>query len=336
MISLGKFLGGKAATWSGAMVALVHSLFDVFGEAAVNHEQARYDEFRLELNGLAERITAETEPESIPIVAGLFFKLADEYKRGIERVLKDQSAELKSLVKLMTKTVTALGADDTDSISKIRALNKDIDRVHTIRDIAEFKGRLKQSLDELQQSVELRKKNASLAVADLKRELDESRARLSDFRVDPKKDAVTGLPTRDDATNVLAYLCGRDDLGFVVILNVQQLPALNVKYGHQVGNVILQNYRDQLEQRLEAGGRLFRWGGKSFLIIFSKAESTKVDGADIVRSLGATVSLEIDTGTRRAMVPILPKCLCLGRSEKFSALQLIERIEKFAADLNLT
>ena len=333
MISIARFLGRGEDGTQDAVYALAESLVETAAAAALPYDPAKHKEFLEDLRDIGSRITPEATPEHMAVIADMFSKVMDGQKRGLERILREQSTELKALAKLVTRTLTVVGAEDQKSLEKITELSRDIDRVQTLREMIDFKGRLKQSIEELQKQSEERRRQRLHAEEELKRQLAESRARLADFQVDPAKDAVTGLPSREQGIEHINSLSARDSQSFAVVLNLQQLPALNVKFGHKTGNAVLQSYRDHLERRTGGAGRIFRWGGKCFVAVFGRSDVSKEEGGDIVRSLGATINLEVDNGSRTMMVPISPRWLCLGRTEALAATPMLERIEKFAADL---
>lgn len=333
MISIARFLGRGEEGAQEAVYALAESILETVAANTLPYDAAKHKDFLEDMRDISSRITPEATPEHMAVIADMFSKLMDMQKRGLERVLCEQAAELKALAKLVTRTLSVVGAEDQKSLEKITALSRDIDKVQTLRDMVEFKGRLKQSLEELQKQAEERRKQRLQAEADLKRQLAESRARLADFQVDPSKDAVTGLASREQGIEHINALAAKESLSFAVVLNLQQLPALNVKFGHKTGNAVLQSYRDHLERRTGGAGRIFRWSGKCFVAVFGKSDLSREEGGDIVRSLGATINLEVDNGTRTMMVPLSPRWLCLGRTEPLTAPAMIERIEKFSADL---
>ena len=338
MISIGKFLGrgvnpASDSGWQASAQGLFESMLETIRAAAVNYDAAQFAWFQAEIAHLSGRVKIETDPAQFPIVAELFAKILDEDKKGLERVFRDQGAEMRSMLKLMSISLSLLGVDDDESIEKLKWLGRDIDQVNSVRDIVDFKNRFKKSVEEIQAASIIRRKKTETVMSELERQVEQSRARLEEFHVDPSKDPVTGLPTKEDASNVISYLAGRDGLSFVMVLSLQQLPALNAKFGHQVGNLILQGFRDQLNQRMSGNGQLFRWGGKSFVAIFEKSDLAKEENGEMVRLLTSSSNLQIDTGAKKLLVPVAPKWLCLGRAETISGPQLLERIEKFASDL---
>lgn len=334
VISLGKYLAGgrEADHLHVALVDLVQVLIKATAAAAVPYDEARARSFRDDVGVLGDRVRHDTEAESIPVVGEIYKHLVEENARSLERILREQGTELKALARLITRSLPVFVAEDEAAVEKVRELQNDLDSVHTLKDIVEFKKRLTASLDMLQQQTAERRKRNAHTLSELRRELDESRARLEQFSVDPTKDAVTGLPVREDAINVISFLSGKDALAFALVLRIQQLPGLNTKYGHQVGNLILQSYRDHLVARMGDCGRLFRWGGTSLVVLVDKTQITRESGGDLIRSLGSNANLEIDTGTRSMMLPISPRWLAVGRTEVIAPQQIIDKIDRFSND----
>lgn len=339
MISISRFLNRSPekasvdSVCSQAAAGFVESIVEAVSNSAINYDEIRYREFQDQLATLAGQLSSAATPEDYSPLVGRLAEVILDNRRGTEKFFRDLKDELRSIVDLITRSISVLGADESESIEKLKDLSRDFDRVQTARDVAEFKNRFRKSLDEVQKSAESRRRKMAAEMSEIKRELAQSQQRLQEFQIDPGTDAVTGLPTRDEAVESLFDLSERDAISFVFALTMQQLSVINAKYGHQAGNAILKGFSDNLQSRMGRSGRMFRWSGNCFIAIFSKDDVPQEQGGDMVRKLAANVTLEVESEGKTISIPICPKWLCLGRTETIPAPLLIERIDRFTADL---
>ncbi len=57
----------------------------------------------------------------------------------------------------------------------------------------------------------------------------------------------------------------------VLLIDIDNFKSINDKYGHQAGDVALQNIAKQLKKGVRSGDIICRWGGEEFLIILANA-----------------------------------------------------------------
>ncbi|WP_440905780.1 GGDEF domain-containing protein [Catenovulum sp. SX2] len=85
-------------------------------------------------------------------------------------------------------------------------------------------------------------------------------------------DELTGLPSRR-ALNQYASSLGRNYI--VVMSDVDHFKKFNDTYGHDVGDQVLKLVASRLSQ-VGQGGRVFRYGGEEFTLVFKGHKQTKV------------------------------------------------------------
>ncbi len=79
------------------------------------------------------------------------------------------------------------------------------------------------------------------------------------------RDELTGLPSRR-ALNQLALALGRKYT--LAMLDIDHFKKFNDTYGHDIGDQVLKLVASKLAQ-VKGGGKVFRYGGEEFTIIFS-------------------------------------------------------------------
>ncbi|GAB3285467.1 GGDEF domain-containing protein [Parahaliea aestuarii] len=112
------------------------------------------------------------------------------------------------------------------------------------------------------------------------------RSRLEAFeqlRLGASIDRLTGLFNRERLDELLADTLAQARRGgqntALIMLDVDHFKAVNDRYGHLHGDVVLQRLAHQLRENVRQTDRVGRWGGEEFLVI---CPDTDARGAGIV------------------------------------------------------
>ncbi|WP_136441581.1 sensor domain-containing diguanylate cyclase [Pacificoceanicola onchidii] len=87
-------------------------------------------------------------------------------------------------------------------------------------------------------------------------------ALLSDLARDP----LTGVASRKAAVDRFLSLTGRQQIG-LILLDIDHFKSVNDRFGHIVGDRVLQAVAAQLQTRMQGTDMVARWGGEEFLIL---------------------------------------------------------------------
>lgn len=87
-----------------------------------------------------------------------------------------------------------------------------------------------------------------------------------------KTDSMTGLYNRETLSEDLEYRISQvkssgDDFG-IVLFDIDDFKAINDTYGHLMGDKVLLEIVNMVEQQLTEDCPMYRWGGEEFIIIF--------------------------------------------------------------------
>jgi diguanylate cyclase (GGDEF)-like protein len=150
-----------------------------------------------------------------------------------------------------------------------------------------------------------------LLMEDAKREVDDAQSELRVQHDQLKRAAL--YDTLTDSLNRRAFSQGvglemaRGTFGTVVILDLDNLKAVNDAYGHAAGDRLLRQCADLLRSTLRPYDKLYRWGGDEFLLVIPSARGTDVELRlmDVlaraeslpVGDAGQTVVLAVSLGT---------------------------------------
>ncbi|WP_462379447.1 GGDEF domain-containing protein [Pseudomonas sp. Marseille-QA0892] len=85
------------------------------------------------------------------------------------------------------------------------------------------------------------------------------------------RDSLTDLYTRRRILDHLNQLGSKDDALALVLLDVDHFKAINDRYGHERGDIVLQRIAAAISANVRATDLAARWGGEEFLILMPSA-----------------------------------------------------------------
>lgn len=89
-------------------------------------------------------------------------------------------------------------------------------------------------------------------------------------------DALTGLPNRRQVEAALATALAQSSRSgtpcAVLMIDIDHFKRFNDRFGHPVGDEVLQHIAHRLREQLRAGNTLGRWGGEEFVVVAPQTE----------------------------------------------------------------
>ncbi len=102
-----------------------------------------------------------------------------------------------------------------------------------------------------------------------------------------KRDALTGLPTRQDLESLIAS-ARREGGCAVAFLDLDGFKSINDRYGHAVGDQVLRVVAARVTSELRPADSLVRLGGDEFVAVIADAESAGTD-SELTRRLSRAI-----------------------------------------------
>ncbi len=118
-----------------------------------------------------------------------------------------------------------------------------------------------------------------------------SRAEAARLRELAHTDVLTGLPNRRSLIDALHTAVQDRRAGgstAVVLFDLDHFKAVNDRYGHDVGDLVLQEVAEVVRASLRPDAVFGRWGGEEFLVVVPRADLD--DGAAVAERLRGDIS----------------------------------------------
>ena len=120
-----------------------------------------------------------------------------------------------------------------------------------------------------------------MLMEDAKREVDDAHAELAVAHDQLLRvslyDSLTGSLNRRAFAEGVGLEAAKHTFGCIVVGDTDNLKLVNDAYGHRVGDQLLQQIAVALRGSLTTSGRLYRWGGDEFLLVFPGARASEVE-----------------------------------------------------------
>jgi len=97
--------------------------------------------------------------------------------------------------------------------------------------------------------------------------IDEEISKTKELVRQANTDALTGLSNRRCFEDDYEYLISHSTNLSGIIIDIDKFKLINDRYGHKVGDSVLQAFANLLISSVPDGCKIYRWGGEEFLIL---------------------------------------------------------------------
>jgi GGDEF domain-containing protein len=301
MISIKRFLEHSGDV--EAYRQIVALLLEGIALNAVEGDKSDYEKFRQDIQKIDKQIAAEASPPALFVIVGAAVRAIEEYKRQTARFVKKQSDELQHMVAMLTRTLITIGDSSEHSVSKLQAIEKQIESTSQIEDIQLLKLRLGECLEAVRHESQRQKTESAETLQALRTQLDTSQSGPAPS-AHPDVDSITGLLNFAQAEKAIRMSLLAPKNKYVVVVAVGCIQSINARFGYAVGDDVLNTFKTHFEKALSGRDRLFRWRGPALIALLDREEPIEHLRTEIRRFADAKLQKTIQLGMRSVMIPI--------------------------------
>jgi GGDEF domain-containing protein len=321
MISIKKLLNADPEA-TGPMLRAAQILLQGIGDHAIRCDPDEYIRFRqsMELTGAALADCA-AGPETL-IQAGGAIRLLEDYNRRTAQQLRVRGSELEGMVKMLTGAIGEISTAGEENVSRLRRIEGMVSSVTQVEDVRAIRAQLSVCLDEIRKEAGRQKVVSSGAIDRLKQDLERVQAGTS-------TDALTGLPVRAQAVELIGTACASEQPALVAIMVIDRLQAVNAALGSEAGDQLLRYFSAYVGRGLTSGDRLYRWTGASLLALVLRPAKIETLREEIRYLLDQKLEYTVRTATRSVRLPVTARWTLFPMMA--SSRLLIQKIDTFAS-----
>jgi GGDEF domain-containing protein len=328
VISLKKFLAADAED------AKLHSrlawlILEAVSRHAVVSDPLDQAAFQVSLREIVTKME-ESSDAGILAIAGEATKAIEAYNRGVQHSLGSQKSELHSIVSLFTRSMLQVSKGSTASSTKLRQIERQIEKASQAEDLRTIKAQLQQSLDIICEEAAQQERRAEEVSQQLRDAMSrpDSAAVLSEAVSD--LDLVTGLSNFRVAEQAIRTAIASGTNCYAALLCVERVEVINSRFGFPVGDRILMLFGQHLAQHFSESDRLFRWRGPGFLAILNRTGPEMSVRAEIARIVSTRLEQEIELSGRYVLLPIGSSWMLMNLANA-CAEEVTQQLDRFSA-----
>jgi GGDEF domain-containing protein len=333
VISIKQFLGSQsqspgAAGPEKALMHVIRILIEGIGEYAVGGEAEDCALFRESIRKISEILAGDIAAEDLLVHAGAVLKSLEEHNRRAAWHQRFQTTELQSMVKMLTSTVGSISARGRVNVNVLSDIERRVAVVSDLDDVRTMKSRLSDCLAEIRKETKRQQVETEETIQELRRGLE--RHQITPATAQSRGlDAITGLPLRGDAEAALTESGLSGTRSFAVVMVLDTLQMLNERFGSGAGDEILIAFTRKVQEYLNPGDQLFRWGGPALLALLARPVSFENVRNEVAHVMDDRMEHTIRTSSRSILIPIAPRWCLLPMMT--TSRRLFQKIDDFAA-----
>jgi GGDEF domain-containing protein len=324
VISIKRLLNNNSPDTADSLLPVAQLLLDGIGTHAIRSdpEAEAYIQFRESMAQAARQLAECADSREALTEAEASIRLMEEYNRQTAQQLRVRGSELQGMVKMLTTAIGEISTTGEQNVSRLRNIENMVSSVTQVEDVRAVKAQLSLCLDEIRQEA-TRQKSASSSVVDrLRRDLERAQA-------GPTSDAVTGLPLRDQATELIASACESGQPVLAAVMAIDRLQAVNAALGPEAGDQLLRYFSGYMRRSLPSEDQLFRWTGASLLALVARPIKIENLRNEIRYLLEQKLEFTARTATRSVRLPVTARWALFPMMA--SSRLLIRKLDGFAA-----
>jgi len=280
----------------------VSLLLEKIASTAPAASEEEHTTFAAEIGSYRERIEGDSTTETILLTAGSAAKTIEAYNRSVSQFVRRQAREFQNAINMMTETVTAIAGENTRSGEKLREIGEGLERTTAMNDLAALKTHLGECLTAFRQETLRQKDQTDQLIATLRQEIEKGPRGPAPHK--GEHDPATGLPTRAACLDAMHSSIPEGKRRYVVTLVVSRLQSINARFGYEVGDKVLCQFGEFIEQQILPQDRLFRWGGPTFVILSDRADTLEIIRGQIRRAMDHHLEGTFEVEGRSVFIPI--------------------------------
>lgn len=256
--------------------------------------------FRERIAEIRESMDSEASARALADNAGLAVQAMGDYSRQAARVMRGQSTETQSLLALLARTASEIGGTGSRSVSRLRKIGDDLERLAALMGVSTLKARLRECLGEIGKEARQQEIDAERMAQALRRETSRKQEAGHAVGLDP----VAGQPSELVAQSQLLAALRTNNQRQIAVFVLASARQVNLQFGRVAGDEVVRALKHYLAGRLGSNDRMFRWSGPAIVVSLAGAESAEGIHARLNRLVEKTIERSFEVRGCPVSIPL--------------------------------
>ena len=227
--------------------------------------------FRDRIAEIRQSMDSEVSGRTLLENAGMAVQAMGDYSRQAARAMRGQSTETQSLVALLARTASEIGGMGGRSVSRLRKIGDDLERLAALMGVSTLKARVRECLGEIGKEARQQEIDAERMVRALRRETSRKQEAGHSVGLDP----VAEQPSELVAQSQLLAALRTNNQRQIAVFVLASARQISLQFGRVAGDEVVRALKHYLAGRLGSNDRMFRWSGPAIVAALAGTESAE-------------------------------------------------------------
>ncbi len=257
----------EPANAAGPLASAYRSALREMGNCSVEACPAMGQGLKQNLGRLAEKVTPGSHGLEVEAMQASVEEQLQTWGRKTAAHYRQKTAEVRELLIVMAGTAESVGERDQRCAGQISEVTARLKTIASLEDLTEIRSSIERSAADLKTSVDRMASEGKQAIAKLRAEVTGYQTKLEEAEELASRDALTGLRNRAWVESQLERRIAAGAFLSVAIVDIDDFKRVNDKYGHLVGDELLQKFAAELTSASRKTDVVGRWGGDEFILV---------------------------------------------------------------------
>lgn len=295
---------GEIVSMNEKTAALLRCSLDLLfflKEFALDITELQSERFKQDVDELGEHIKTQPRPKRLELD---FERYKEKFRTFIEHqnsYLKDRELELRDIINLLTKAMASLNVENLEFYQRVYDQSEKMIEITRLDDIKKIKAALKQEVDRMRETVDLKRDQERRQFQKLAGQVDTLRQELETAKNKSMTDGLTGVYNRQAFDDYLKDTIERSQVMktdfTLLMMDLDDFKTINDTYGHLIGDRVLVAFATKCRNAIRGDDFIARYGGEEFAIILPGASlRNALKKARLICETVAAARYSTDTG----------------------------------------
>lgn len=306
-------------------------------EFALDIAELHTERFKNDIDELAGQFELQTRPKRLDLD---FERAKEKIHTFIEHqnsYLKDRELELRDIIGLLSKAMASLNVENLEFYQRVYDQSEKMIAITRLDDIKKIKFALKQEVDRMRETVDLKRDQERRQFQLLAGQVDGLRRELEAARNKSMTDSLTGVYNRQAFDDYVDDIIQRSQVMksdfALLMMDLDDFKAINDTHGHLIGDRVLVAFAKKCRGAIRGDDFMARYGGEEFVIILPGASlSNGLKKAHLICETVAAARYATDAGQTGSHLSMTVSIGVAAYKKRDDSVTLIARADKALYD----